>query len=69
VNNVRRVRRVRQRAKRTMFDILDNEYNEQERFSLLYRFPKHDSLINRILFILSLDLLLRLLELQTLVIK
>jgi hypothetical protein len=44
--------------------MFDNEYNEQEEFSLIYRFLKHDFLINRVQFILSLDLLLRLLKLQ-----
>ncbi len=67
-NNVR-VRHVRQRAKRAIFDMFDNERSEQKKSSLVYRFPKHDFLINCVQLILSLDLLLRLLKLQTLVIK
>jgi hypothetical protein len=42
--------------------MLDSEHGEQEGSSLVYRSPKHDSLINRIQLILSLDLLLRLLS-------
>jgi len=52
-----------------MFDMFDNERSEQEKSSLVYRSPKYDSLINRVQFILSLDLLLRLPKLQILVIK
>jgi hypothetical protein len=52
-----------------MLDMLDSEHDEQEESSLVYRSPKHDFLINRVQFILSLDLLLRLLKLQTLVTK
>ena len=43
-----------------MLNMLDNEHGEQEESPLVYRSPKHDSLINRIQFILSLDLLLQL---------
>ena len=45
-----------------MFDMFDNERNEQEKSSLVYRFPKYDFFINRVQFILSLDLLLRLIQ-------
>jgi hypothetical protein len=50
-------------------DVLDSEHNEQKESSLVYRSSKHDFLMNRVQLILSLDLLLRLLKLQTLVIK
>ncbi len=43
-----------------MFDMFDNELSEQEEFSLVYRSSKYDFLINRVQFILSLNLLLRL---------
>jgi len=45
-----------------VFDMLDNELNEQEESSLVYRSSKYDSLINRVQLILSFDLLLRLLS-------
>jgi len=48
---------------------LDNEHDEQEKSSLIYRSLKHDFLMNCVQLILSLNLLLRLLKLQTLVIK
>ncbi len=45
-----------------MFDMFDSEHNEQEEFSLVYRFSKYDFFMNRVQFILSLNLLLRLLS-------
>jgi len=67
--NNARVRHARQRAKRAMLDMLDNEHSEQGGSPLVYRSPKHDFLMNRVQLILSLDLLLRLPKLQTLVTK
>jgi len=53
-----------------MLALLDERAERaKEESSLIYRFFKHDFLINRVQLILSLDLLLQLLKLQTLVIK
>jgi len=64
-----------------MFDVFDSELseqcstysianiNEQKRSSFLYKSLKYDFLINRVQFILSFNLLLRLFKLQILVIK
>ncbi len=64
--NNARVRHVRQRAKRVVFDMFDNEHSEQEKSSLVYRFPKYDFLINRVQLILSFNLLLRLFSCKSL---
>ena len=61
--------RARQRAERSVLDMLDSEHGEQGRSPLVYRSSKHDSLMDRVQLILSLDLLLRLPKLQTLVTK
>ncbi len=45
-----------------MLDMLDSERSEQGGSPLVYRSPKHDSLMDRVQLILSLDLLLRLLS-------
>jgi hypothetical protein len=53
-----------------MLALLDEQAERaKEESSLIYRSSKHDFLINRVQFILSFDLLLQLLKLQTLVIK
>jgi hypothetical protein len=53
-----------------MLALLDERAERaKEESPLVYRSPKHDFLMNRVQLILSLDLLLRLLKLQTLVTK
>ncbi len=52
-----------------MLNMLDSEHGEQEESSLVYRSSKHNSLINCIQFILSFDLLLRLLSCKLLLLS
>ncbi len=52
-----------------MLDMLDNEHDEQEESSLVYRSSKYDFLINRVQLILSFDLLLRLLSCKPLLLS
>ncbi len=49
--------------------MFDNEHNEQEEFSLVYRFPRYDFLINRVQLKINFYLLLLLHLVAILVIK
>jgi len=69
MNEANKAQHIRQRAKRAKLDMLDNEHGEQEGSSLVYRFPRHDSLMNRVQLKISSYLLLSLHLAATLVTK
>jgi len=59
-----------EQGEQDMLALLDERAGRaKKKSSLVYRSSKHDFLMNRVQLILSLDLLLRLLKLQTLVTK
>ncbi len=68
-NRASKARHARQRARRAGLDMLDSEHGEQGKNLISIQIFEHDSLMNRVQLILSLDLLLRLLKLQSLVTK